>query len=315
MHKQTAVVAIGLAVMSAPALGALTTDSLVLNHDAGVAETTFPAEWDSTTDPGNRALAWQMQDRTVTFDPNPTTNLPGVGGAYTFPGIEGDTLPELDHHTPAAGGVTQDFSNFAGDGVNATFEVWAKPDNLDDQDILFETGAQIRGVGLAMNGSELMLGLNSATGDAPEGLASADVAGQMPTDEFSQVAGSVSFDPDAGENGVYSLALYLNGDQIATDTIEFGPNDSPGFDGLSDSGLGIVDSTSGNQPFWETIEGFEATPGVNAFEGQISHFRYYSDILTSGEIEANFESVIPEPASLALMGVGGVLMLPRRRRR
>jgi len=49
-----------------------------------------------------------------------------------------------------------------------------------------------------------------------------------------------------------------------------------------------------------------------AFRGDWNTFRFYNVALTAAEVRGNYLATIPEPASLALLGLGGLALLRRR---
>jgi hypothetical protein len=52
-----------------------------------------------------------------------------------------------------------------------------------------------------------------------------------------------------------------------------------------------------------------------AFKGNIDEFAFYGSALTPAQVSAHYAAVVPEPASLSLLGVGSFAVLARRRRR
>ena len=69
----------------------------------------------------------------------------------------------------------------------------------------------------------------------------------------------------------------------------------------------------------KTFEAFVAGTNRNnsdEFDGLIDDVQFYDEALSSGEVAFLFNNpgqLIPEPAAVALLGLGGVMMLGRRR--
>ena len=64
------------------------------------------------------------------------------------------------------------------------------------------------------------------------------------------------------------------------------------------------------------LQNYLESPG-RAFEGHYNTFRVYDRVLSGAEVEQNFNagpSVIPEPGTIALLGLGGLVLSLRRRR-
>ena len=54
-------------------------------------------------------------------------------------------------------------------------------------------------------------------------------------------------------------------------------------------------------------------PQPAGFQGDIAFVRLYGRPLSAAEVAANYESTLPEPATLCLLGLGGLALLRRRR--
>ena len=54
-------------------------------------------------------------------------------------------------------------------------------------------------------------------------------------------------------------------------------------------------------------------PQPAGFQGDIAFVRLYGRPLSAAEVAANYQSTIPEPATLCLLGLGGLALLRRRR--
>lgn len=75
---------------------------------------------------------------------------------------------------------------------------------------------------------------------------------------------------------------------------------------LSGNASGLVASSSSVAPASSTTE---------SFTGDIALLRVYNDSLSATEVTSIYSATtaIPEPSSFAIVALGGLLMLPRRR--
>jgi len=76
------------------------------------------------------------------------------------------------------------------------------------------------------------------------------------------------------------------------------------------------ESYSGPSPNRTFFGKREASNGNNeSFDGQFNVIRVYDAVLTPAEILQNYNSDIPEPATMSLLVLGGLGVITRRRRR
>ena len=213
-------------------------------------------------------------------------------------------------------------------GQPVTFEMWFRS-NLDsppDPFVLFETGA-------SANGASMTIGDGGVIGDD-------DGAGR--NDDLRFVLGGNNTAPDRSITvdmpndwdehfvhivGVYNstgagdMAIYLDGvvaDQLAladqtTGIIWEGGADA-GMFGDFGNGTGAVgndgDGTDDADEPFVNQQGLADTWPAAA----VGIFRWYDRGLTPVEVAANYNGeLVPEPATLTLIGMGGLLMVRRRR--
>lgn len=95
-----------------------------------------------------------------------------------------------------------------------------------------------------------------------------------------------------------SLRVYVNRSSTADVTLALNGGASA-YSDLSTQSLGVIDRSS----------------DFGHFTGNIDEVAFYDTVLTSGEITSLAAGVnpIPEPSSLALLGLSGLLILRRKR--
>jgi hypothetical protein len=204
--------------------------------------------------------------------------------AYTFNGSD-DTA------------TTATFQNFAGDPTDdsAAFEILFRPSDVAGQELLFETGGNVDGASLAIDGTSLLFTTSNNSGGSTRTLSYDGIT----ADDFWHAIGVVERTGSGAE-----LPLYVNGLLADTDTSSL--TDWTGGDG---SGLGQQGNNAIGGNFLGTLDGF------GKFEGQIAMFRFYDTLLTPADALSLYSAAIPEPATLTLLGLGALGLLRRRLRK
>jgi len=289
------VTALALATWSGTAFGSIVGGSVV-NLQAGAV----------ATDPGNDV--WSNSGTIGgSFEPDASTGTPQLGSL--------GGVPYYDHTTGESWG------DAAGSSISIplssfTVESWIRTSGSpgsENQLWMLRSGApqQRTGVFLRHNnedgdgnlkwvtwenrviddsaGNRTFIGPNSGSGLNVHDL---DLA--VPQDEWFHLA--VAFD-----NANDTASVWANGVQVANVT----------------AGLGSVDFQT-SSPFVENTVGIQnyLEGGGRAFQGYYNTFRIYDSALSGAEIVQNFNegAFIPEPGTLALLSVGGLVLYLRRRR-
>jgi len=169
---------------------------------------------------------------------------------------------------------------------DATFEVWFKPDlSGTANQLLFEVGGDGIGTSLVYDDS---LGILRFTVDDDTVVVPLEASGISRT-EYNQVVAVYDRDSD-GSNDV--LRLYINNDPTSFSgtpvaTTPLGTTQLNQFSNTDGSGIGAPNNT------------YADTATVVPFEGKLVAVRVYSRVLTTTEIETNFDTMAHPITALA----------------
>lgn len=262
------------------------TPGATVNFDAGYPGDNPRDAWASTTPMGELDFSFSgaTAPTQVIFDLEP--QMPLIGAAYEFDG--GDVAKATSYRNLSTGDPWKD---------SATFELWVKPTDAAGQEILLEFGGDV-GSSLLLDGADVLFVSND---EKLIELRAADVLMDVGLDHFIQLVGVIDKDLD-------EMRIYVNGQEVAmvADTVNrWTGGDGTGLCGVNGKygGAGLA---GGQTPF--------DFSGYSGFDGQIAQYRFYELALSGDDVLQNYLAVIPEPTTLALVGLG-VLALARRRRR
>lgn len=274
----------------------LATAFAVSTTHAGVVTTGLVHEWDAALDDG----ADNLWNDTVAGGQDPAWALNDTGQvacvAVTGSSTNLTHAFAWDGSDIAALTGTNISKNADVTGVSATtdttFELWARYDAstlaAGQWMTLFDWGGRGNGAGVYLynNGGQIVVQGRPSTAD----LVAANVA--TTSSDFLHIVMAVDVAAD-------SVSLFLDGVET-TSTLtrkDFGNNPA---------GLGGQKGQAG---------GISVDPITDPLVGEIALVRIYDGIaFSSTDVQANYQAVIPEPASAMLLGLGSLAIARRRRR-
>ena len=246
-------------------------DSYTLNYDAASAAS-GAAYWNDTT----LVSGYDFDLDGEVLDKAPQSTYAGITDAFHFDGY--------------GGGRMSDLAGLPGEQTkkSASFELWFRPDDLYDNDVLFETGSY-GFLGTGTGTSFIMVDEdNDGVADdlqfvvkngGTKRTLTADLSTILGrtttlTNDFIQVVGT--YDRNINGSSTDAVTLYVNGVEVDYDTAT-GLND---WSDAGNIGLGRVNGSInvGNS-------------NVTNFEGDIAKFRFYEHALSSDTVSDNFDAV------------------------
>jgi len=274
------------AVSGTPRQGPMATfsfDDLRFNWDAAAPGDNPTTNWRTNHNPeGTDELNWSSLTNVSVGDVSSQNTK--IHRAYSFDGTGGaQANTNIDALTPNPS------------QSDATWEIWVRPNTLTGNQTLLDLGGNGSGTSLILTDNVLRLQAQTDS-DSNEANVTA-VLGDDTVNDFQQIAFTIDFDTGM-------IQLYLNGEFVGSDT-----NASLGdWAGSNPLGLG---SRAGNAAIDDDFL-------AGTFDGDIAILRYYTSVLDGDTIRANFDALqlqlpVPEPASFALLAVGGLAMMRRRR--
>ncbi len=220
-------------------------------------------------------------------------------GATNFANVN-DWVNSPAYALQGSGDSWQDVLTNAETQQDATWEIVLRPGDFTGNHMIFNTGGDGSGTGIVLTGSAIEFRFQNAANPDQRNFRTFDLSTVGEATDFFHIVGTADVAGQAEGIG----ELFVNG--VSVD----GPVTSAGtindWDGGDPAGLGGFNfNIPGADPF-----------SADAFTGDIALFNYYSDqILTPELILENYNALIPEPATVGLLAIGGVVLGLRRRRR
>ncbi|MEO1237011.1 MAG: PEP-CTERM sorting domain-containing protein [Planctomycetota bacterium] len=279
---------------------AIVTDDLEFNWDASTA--TPGTDWTSSAPAGNTSATWD----TTGTDPvlGAVSSATTITQAYGFDGVGGDSIVSI-------GGVDQ----FAALAPDASFELWIRPTDLTGEHILFETGGNGRGLAIALNGDDVVVLFKEA--GAPPDPSDVVLTSELSASDINDFI-QIVVTTDGADSGPASHNLYVNALGTADASIvdassSFAFGDFGGTDEAQLGTAGQVGGSDAGSSAGGSDDPIDNDETYSDFIGDIGILRIYDDVLSGEEVASNFNAVVPEPGSLALLVLGGACVMARRR--
>ncbi len=187
-------------------------------------------------------------------------------------------------------------------------EMWVKfdalTDSTDEYQIIWESGGKF-GILVALSKDGMLHFDVGSRNNPPVSETTFDLTSLSGAEKgnFIHIVGV----NDADTNNADGVQLYVNGTSRDTDV------GNVNFDGGDDSAFGYG-SDGGTVNKIGTWKNEDKLGDPEELDGAIALAQIYNHALTATEVENNYNAVIPEPATLALLGLGGLGVLLKRRR-
>ncbi|MCP4980954.1 MAG: PQQ-binding-like beta-propeller repeat protein, partial [Gammaproteobacteria bacterium] len=269
----------------------------VTSSSSAVVDTSYTLNYEAASETAPSDGIWNNATAQSGFDislsapltTTPVTTYGGITQAYQFNGSNGGTTDSLQN---VSGNPTD---------ADASFELWIRPTDLNDVDVLFETGASGDGTSFILSDADTdgvyddlqFIVKDSGTTDSLTADLSTLVTNV--TGEFIQIVGV--YDKDF-VGSTDRIRLYINGLLIG---------ENQGFTTLNDW-------AGGNDTGLASVNRKINVSGTTQFEGDIAILRFYEKAMTDAEVLGNFEALavvtnapvvnVSEPAPDSIFAVG-----------
>ena len=282
----------------------LTTTGLRHNFDAN-GDQTLADGWESFVNPGQRP--WNFTGNTRVGTGNETAvqtntaiqaNLGGVAEIYGISGRLNFPRTNNDINSNRDRGTSNSYVS-AGNGQDATWEFWFKPENVTDNQILWEGGGSGTGSSFTIrdNGDLQWVIKNGGATDSIVQSISA-----LNDGEYHHFVGVYNRDDPGSGTGEDTMTLFIDGVQVAT-TLGSAPTNMNGWDGGDPASLGGRGSTVGGS-------GGDLGTGINGYrnlDGKVAAFRFYNSALDGAAVVNNIDAVRVENVYFDGGGATGTL--------